>query len=143
VSTEAVVDRAGLEKLLKIQRRTAIRLLHQFGARAVGATLAIERLALIRALESLLPDGAGGKPARTPSQLGRLHQEAEAIRFPDVRSLDRRTVDRLPTAIQLAKGQLTIEVADLRDLCAQLWVLLETCQDDWRGVEKQLAGAAE
>jgi hypothetical protein len=50
-------------------------------------------------------------------------------------------VDQLPAAVQLGLGRLTIEVADLRDLCAQLWVLLETCKDDWEGVEKRLEGS--
>jgi hypothetical protein len=139
--TAPVVDRTTLETLLKIQRRTAIRLLHQLGGQQLGKTLLIPREQLIRELEAYLPRDAEELPARTPSQIRRLHREAESFRFPDVRGVERRTVDELPAAVQLGLGRLTIEVADLRDLCAQLWVLLETCKDDWEGVEKRLEGS--
>jgi hypothetical protein len=140
--TAPVVDRTTLETLLKIQRRTAIRLLHQLGGQQLGKTLLIPREQLIRELEAYLPRDAAELPARTPSQIRRLHREAEHFRFPDVRGSERRTVDKLPAPVQLGLGRLTIEVADLRDLCAQLWVLLETCKDDWEGVEKKLEGSA-
>jgi hypothetical protein len=140
--TAPVVDRTTLETLLKIQRRTAIRLLHQLGGQQLGKTLLIPREQLIRELEAYLPRDAAALPARTPSQIRRLHREAENFRFPDVRASERRTVEELPAAVQLGLGRLTIEVADLRELCAQLWVLLETCKDDWEGVERKLEGSA-
>ena len=140
--TAPVVDRTTLETLLKIQRRTAIRLLHQLGGEQLGKTLLIPREQLIRELEAYLPRDAAAMPAYTASQIRRLHREAESFRFPDVRASERRTVERLPAAVQIELGRLTIEVADLRDLCAQLWVLLETCKDDWEGVEKKLEGSA-
>ena len=137
----SVVDRTTLERLLKIHRRTAIRLLHQFGGYQLGTSLLLAREQLIRELEAYLPQEAGDLPAHAPSQLRRLHREADQLRFPAVRSFERRTVDHLPAAIEITPGHLTIEVADLRDLCAQLWVLLETCKDDWDEVERQLEGA--
>jgi hypothetical protein len=140
--TAPVVDRTTLETLLKIQRRTAIRLLHQLGGQQLGKTLLIPREQLIRELEAYLPRDAAAMPAHTASQIRRLHREAESFRFPDVRGSERRTAEGLPAAVQLGLGRLTIEVADLRDLCAQLWVLLETCKDDWEGVEKKLEGSA-
>ena len=140
--TAPVVDRTTLETLLKIQRRTAIRLLHQLGGEQLGKTLLIPREQLIRELEAFLPRDDAELPARTPSQIRRLHREAEQFRFPGVRGVERRTVERLPAAVQIELGRLTIEVADLRDLCAQLWVLLETCKDDWEGVERKLEGSA-
>ena len=140
--TAPVVDRTTLETLLKIQRRTAIRLLHQLGGQQLGKTLLIPREQLIRELEAYLPRDAAAMPAYTASQIRRLHREAESFRFPDVRASERRTVERLPAAVQIELGRLTIEVADLRDLCAQLWVLLETCKDDWEGVERKLEGSA-
>jgi len=140
--TAPVIDRTTLETLLKIQRRTAIRLLHQLGGQQLGKTLLIPREQLIRELEAYLPRDAAAMPAYTASQIRRLHREAESFRFPDVRASERRTVERLPAAVQIELGRLTIEVADLRDLCAQLWVLLETCKDDWEGVERKLEGSA-
>ena len=46
-----VVDRASLEKLLKVSRRSAIRLLHAFGGYQAGRTFLIRREDLIAALE--------------------------------------------------------------------------------------------
>ena len=46
-----VVDRASLEKLLQISRRSAIRLLHEFGGYQAGRTFLIRREDLIAALE--------------------------------------------------------------------------------------------
>lgn len=140
--TDSVVDRSTLEGLLKIHRRTAIRLLHQFGARQFGKTLLLPRERLIGELEAYLPQNAPELPGlRTPSQIRRLHREAGQFRFADVRSADRRTADRLPPGVQIASGRLTVEATDLRDLCAQLWTLLETCKDDWEGVERRLRSA--
>jgi len=107
--TAPVVDRTTLETLLKIQRRTAIRLLHQLGGQQLGKTLLIPREQLIRELEAYLPRDAAEVPARnlahTPSQIRRLHREAESFRFPDVRGSERRTVDRLPAAVNLGLGR--------------------------------------
>ena len=45
-----VVDRAALQKLLRVERRTAIRLLHRFGGFQAGKTFLIDRVELIAAL---------------------------------------------------------------------------------------------
>ena len=42
-----VLDRAALEKLLRVERRTAIRLLHRFGGFQAGKTFLVDRLQLI------------------------------------------------------------------------------------------------
>jgi hypothetical protein len=72
----------------------------------------------------------------------RQHREAEAFRFPDVRSLERRRAAGLPAAIHIRPGHFAVENAGLADLCAQLWVFLETCQDDRAGVEALLEGTS-
>jgi hypothetical protein len=46
-----VVDRAILEKVLRIERRTAIRLMNRFGGFQTGKTFLIDRLQLIEQLE--------------------------------------------------------------------------------------------
>lgn len=48
-----VVDRAILEKVLRIERRTAIRLMHRFGGFRTGKTFLIDRLQLIEQIEQL------------------------------------------------------------------------------------------
>jgi Mor family transcriptional regulator len=64
--TAAVVDRTTLERLLKIHRRTAIRLLHQLGGQQLGKTLLIPREQLMRELESYLPADASGASGALP-----------------------------------------------------------------------------
>src|SRR5450432_4172219 len=46
-----VVDRAVLERVLRIHRRVAIRLMHRFGGFQSGKTFLIDRLQLIEQLE--------------------------------------------------------------------------------------------
>lgn len=134
--TTPAVDRSVLERLLKVHRRTAIRLLHQFGAELVGNNLLLARPQLIQELEAYL-SADGELPTRVPSQLRRLHREADSIRFEDVRTVERRALYRLPAAVQVLPGKLTVEAADLGQLCQHLWIFLETCKEDWSGVAQQ------
>src|SRR5438067_2487555 len=50
------VDRAILEKVLRIERRTAIRLLNRFGGFQAGKTFLIDRLRLLEQLERIARD---------------------------------------------------------------------------------------
>ena len=134
-----VIDRGTLEQLLKIHRRTAIRLMHQLGGERAGKTFLVDREHLIRELEAFLPSDSLSYPPRLSSQVWRLHAEADQFRFPSVHALERRTVHQLPETIQIMPGKLTLETTNLRDLCAQLWILLETCKDDWGALEQRLA----
>jgi hypothetical protein len=133
-----VVDRAALQLLLKVHRRTAIRLMHQLGGEQAGKTFLVDREHLIRELEAFLPSDALNYPLRMSSQVRRLHAEADQFRFPDIRASQRRTLDQLPGTIQITPGKLVLETASLRDLCSQLWILLETCKDDRDALERRL-----
>lgn len=131
--TSQTVYRGTLEQLFKISRRTAVRLMHEFGGERAGRTFLLSRPKLIAQLESIaVPQ------ERQPSQVRRKHREAAAFTFPDVRTPARRHAGQLPPAIQLRPGSLVIEHAGLEDLYAQLWVFLETCQDDRDGIEALL-----
>lgn len=138
-----VVDRAALEELLKIHRRTAIRLMHQLGGEQAGKTFLVDRERLIRELEAFLPSASSGYPPRVSSQVRRLHADAEQFRFPDVRILEQRTADRLPPTIQVTPGTVIVKASSLRDLYAQLWILLETCKEDWHALEQRLKGSGD
>jgi hypothetical protein len=133
-----VIDRSTLQQLLKIHRRTAIRLMHQLGGEQAGKTFLVDRVHLIRELEAFLPSDAPNYPPRISSQVRRLHAEADQFRFPSVSAVERRTCDHLPGTIQVGPGKLIIETTGLRDLCAQLWILLETCKDDRAALEQRL-----
>jgi hypothetical protein len=135
--TSEVVDRGALEKLFHIERRTAIRLMHRFGGYQLGKTFVLDRQKLIAALGEF---GSAAKGARTPSQIRREHGAAAEFTFPDVRTPERRRAADLPAAIRLEAGFFSVENAGLEDLCAQLWVFLETCKDDRAAVEARLEG---
>jgi hypothetical protein len=131
--TSKIIYRGTLEDIFNIPRRTAIRLMHEFGGELAGATFVLDRQKLIEQLEQR---AAPKEPL--PSQVRRQHREAAAFTFPDVRTLERRRATSLPSAIELRPGYFAVENAGLEDLCAQLWVFLETCKDDRAGVEALL-----
>ncbi len=135
--TSQTVYRGTLEQIFKVHRRTAIRLLHEFGGERAGSTFVIDRERLIARLEEL---AAPKEPQ--PSQVRRQQREAAAFTFPDVRTPQRSQAAELPAAIQIRPGFFAVENAGLADLCAQLWVFLETCKDDRAGIEALLEGTA-
>ncbi len=57
-SPAPVLDRASLEQLFHLSRRSAIRLMNAFGGYQAGRTFLIGRLDLIQALEALQTDEA-------------------------------------------------------------------------------------
>jgi hypothetical protein len=135
--TSPTVYRGTLETIFKLPRRTAIRLMREFGGERAGRTFPLDRRKPIKELERR------AAPAElSPSQVRRQQREAVRFRFPDVRApAPRRALD-LPAAIHIRPGCFAVETAGLADLRAQLWVFLETCQDDRPGVEALLAGSA-
>jgi len=136
--TSKTVYRGTLEQIFKIPRRTAIRLMHEFGGERAGKTFLLDREKLIEQLEQ-----RAAPQAPLPSQIRRQHREAAAFHFADVRIPERRRAIDLPAAIQIRRGHFSIENAGLEDLCAQLWVFLETCKDDAAAVEALLEGRTE
>ncbi len=72
-----VVDRAILERVLRIHRRAAIRLMHRFGGFQAGKTFLIDRLQLIEQLERI---GRGDEVALESSRRSRLVEEIETAR---------------------------------------------------------------
>ena len=132
-----VIDRAVLEKILRIERRTAIRLLHRFGGFQTGKTFLIDRLQLIARLEAIDrgEDAAFERDRRT-----RLADELEKTRrlapgrkvridaAPDVR--DRRMKD-LPAGIHLQPGELRIEFFGAEDLLRHLFELSQAMVNDF------------
>ena len=135
--TSHTVYRGTLEQLFCIPRRTAIRLMHEFGGEQAGRTFLLDRQKLIEQLEEHpVPQQL------SPSQVRRQQGEAAAFTFPAVPTPERRRADALPPEVRLHSGQLTIQAGTLEELCARLWILLETCQDDREGIQAQLREAS-
>jgi hypothetical protein len=135
--TSKTVYRGTLEQIFKIPRRTAIRLMHEFGGEQAGRTFLLDRQKLIEQLEQ-----RAAPEQLQPSHVRRQQREAAVFSFPDVRTPERRRAAELPAAIQIRPGYFAVENAGLEDLCAQLWVFLETCKDDRAAVEALLEGTA-
>ena len=131
-----VVDRAVLEKVLRIKRRTAIRLMNRFGGFQTGKTFLIDRLQLIEQLELL---ARGDDVTFERERRARLSDELEKTRrlapgrkvkidaAADVR--DRRKKD-LPAGIHLQPGELRIEFYGAEDLLRHLFELSQAMVND-------------
>lgn len=133
----SVVDRAILEKVLRIERRTAIRLLHRFGGFQTGKTFLIDRLQLIEQLEQL---DCGDDATIERDRRTRLADELEKTRRlapgrkvkieVPVEVLDRRMKD-LPAGIHLKPGELRIEFFGAEDLLRHLFELSQAMVNDF------------
>lgn len=133
----SVVDRAILEKVLRIERRTAIRLMNRFGGFQTGKTFLIDRVRLIEQLEQL---DRGEAVTIERDRRSRLADELEKTRrlapgrkvrvdvAPDVR--DRRMKD-LPAGIHLKPGELRIEFYGAEDLLRHLFELSQAMVNDF------------
>ena len=133
----SVVDRAILEKLLRNERRTAIRLMNRFGGFQTGKTFLIDRQRLIEQLEQL---DRGDDVTVERDRRGRLSDELEKTRrlapgrtvkidvAADAR--DRRIKD-LPAGIHLQPGELRIEFFGAEDLLRHLFELSQAMVNDF------------
>jgi hypothetical protein len=151
--TTPVVDRAILEKVLRIERRTAIRLMNRFGGFQTGKTFLIDRLQLIGKLEEL---DRGDEVTFERDRRARLADELEKTRrlapgrkvridvAPDVR--DRRMKD-LPAGIHLQPGELRIDFYGAEDLLRHLFELSQGMANDFvrfqSAIEEDVPGAVE
>jgi hypothetical protein len=132
-----VIDRSILEKVLRVQRRTAIRLLHRFGGFQSGKTFLIDRLQLIAKLEDV--DGGDDVTAERDRRT-RLADELEKTRrlapgrkvrintADDVRD---RVMHDLPAGIHLRPGELRIEFFGAEDLLRHLYELSQAMVNDF------------
>jgi hypothetical protein len=126
------IDRASLQQLLRVGYRTAVNLLHRFGASEVGNSLKIDREDLIRCLDAEASGDEYHAEARRRSarqqHLVRMEQEARSqnIRFPAPPPQIGSTTT-LPDTIQLQRRdggyQLTIRATSPLDILRQGYLL--------------------
>jgi hypothetical protein len=138
----AVIDRAILEKVLRIGRRTAIRLMNRFGGFQSGKTFLIDREKLIAKLEEI---ARGEDMAVERDRRARLADELEKTRrlapgrkvrigtAPDVRD---RVMQDLPAGIHLRPGELRIEFFGAEDLLRHLYELSQAMVNDFGRFQK-------
>jgi len=139
-----VVDRAGIEKLLGVSRRDAIRLLHRFGGYQAGRTFLIGREDLIQALETVSNEEAYQFENRRRQRLSedlettRRDLRARAVKL----SVEPASGASLPSGMRLARsGVLEVEFASGEELLGRLYELVRMAGEDLDRFEALLSGS--
>lgn len=147
--TAPTVDRAAMERLLRVSPRQALRILHQLSPHQAGKSLLIARTDLIVQFEAML----GREPVQSERRrLGRVVVELDRLR----RQGAARNVKvaapaggewaNLPDGIRLAPGRLEIAFLSGEDLLGKLLSLAQAVADDpeqFRAAAGDLSGNAE
>jgi Mor family transcriptional regulator len=135
--TTPVIDRATLERLLRIHRRTAIRLMQRFGGYQAGKTFLISRPTLIRQLERVAVSDAylieTGRRERLSAELDRTRRLslARAVRIDTAGDRREQLLKELPLGIHLKPGELRIEFSGAEDLLRRLYELSQAIVYDF------------
>jgi hypothetical protein len=143
-----VIDRAVLEKVLRIGRRTAIRLMHRFGGFQAGRTFLVDRLGLLEQLDRI---HRGEDAVAETERRARLAAELDKIRRltpgrsvridPAAGARDRLLAD-LPAGIRLQPGELRIGFSGAADLLRQLFELSQAITNDYARFQAAVGEAA-
>ncbi len=143
-SSALVVDRAGLERLVAVSARTAVRLMARFGGSQSGRNYLIGRLDLIGALEQLQADEAFAYEARRRQRLVddletvRRELRAKAVKLPV--TPEPAVESSLPRGIRVARpGVLEVEFASAEDLLGRLWELVQLAGRDLEDLQQVLS----
>ncbi|MEO8657470.1 MAG: hypothetical protein ABI693_03330 [Bryobacteraceae bacterium] len=132
-----VVDRSGLETLLSVGRRDAIRLMHRLGGYQSGGAFVIGKEDLRRALGAIAEGDTWQWEVR--------RREKVAERLSEMRQdwAGRQVVipvaqEGLPDTIRLAPQRLEVTFKDALDLLGQLVRLTQAMSSDYEGFERLL-----
>ena len=124
-----VVDRAGLEILLHVSRRAAIRLMHRFGGYQAGRTFLIARDDLAQQLEAV----QDGDPYQWESR--RRERLDGALRKKIVIQITQTVSDRkllnLPSGVSLERRRLEIRFESTEELLRQLFEFSQAISADY------------
>jgi len=135
--TTPVIDRATLERLLRIHRRAAIRLMHRFGGYQAGKMFLISRTALIRQLRRVAVSNAylieTARRERLGAELDRTRRLSLArnVRINAAPDKGERRLKDLPPGIHLKPGELHIEFSNAEDLLRLLYELSQAMVSDF------------
>ena len=132
------LDRPAIERLFRVSRRQAIRLLGAADGYQVGKTFLVERESLTAYLERIETSGVSGqaraRKERVISALNEIANHAAAQRVQirtDLRALRRDAAD-LPGGIELVgPGKLQISYTGAEDLLARIVDLASAATNDF------------
>ena len=132
-----VVDRTGLQGLLGVGRRDAVRLMHRLGGYRCGGALLIGKEDLLRALEAISNGDTWQweirRREKVAERLSEIRQEwaGRQIVIP-------RAHEGLPDTIRLAPHRLEVRFDDALDLLGQLLRLTQAMSSDYANFERLL-----
>jgi hypothetical protein len=124
-----VVDRAGLETLLRVSRRAAIRLMHRFGGYQAGRTFLIAREDLLRQLEAIRDGNPYQWESRRRERLDHALQKRIVIQTTPV--VRERKLLNLPAGVELERRRLEIRFESTEELLRQLFEFSQAINDDY------------
>ena len=132
-----VVDRATFEKLLHIQRRQAIRLMHRFGGYQAGRTFLVGRLELIQQLKAIQQGETHHVEMQRRQRLETSLRPRKTIPVaPDVWE---HKLTELPRGIRLKPGILEIEFENANQLLERLFELAQSIHNDYEQFETMIS----
>jgi hypothetical protein len=124
-----VVDRAGLETLLQVSRRAAIRLMHRFGGYQAGRTFLIAREDLARQLEAIRDGDNYQWESRRRERLDRALQKRIVIQVTS--EVKNRTLLNLPSGVELERRKLEIRFESTEELLRRLFEFSQAISSDY------------
>jgi hypothetical protein len=143
------LDRAAVEKLFRVSRRQAIRLLGAAGGYQAGKTFLVERHVLLDFLDGCEKSGAAptarARQQRVAAALHEVanHAAAQRVQVPAPPDVFRRRPADLPAGIELvAPGKLQISYRGAEDLLACLVELAAAATNDFPAFRELYEGPA-
>jgi len=124
-----VVDRAGLEILLHVSRRAAIRLMHRFGGYQAGRTFLIAREDLLRQLEAIRDGDTYQWESRRRERLDQALQKRIVIQVTS--KVGDRKLANLPSGVRLERRRLEIRFGSMEELLRQLFEFSQVISNDY------------
>jgi hypothetical protein len=131
------VDRATLENLFQLQRRSAINLMHEFGGYQIGRTFLISKRQLVERLRELQAGDRVQYELRRKERLtDKINEARKLIRRNRLQvSIEPRqegvVFASLPSSVQLQPGELSIVYRDLEELLTNLALLGRAMENDF------------
>jgi hypothetical protein len=143
-----VVDRAILERVLRIHRRVAIRLMHRFGGFQSGKAFLIDRLQLVEQLERISRgEEVSFERDRRTRLVGQLTEarpmaSGRHVRIHTSADVRDRVLKDLPAGIHLEPGELRIEFEGVEELLQRLYALGQVMANDYEGFMESVERSA-
>lgn len=144
LSPSPVFDRAGLETLLRVSRRSAIRLLNEWGGYQLGKTFLIDRDDLLAALRAVKLGETYLRESRRRERLDanldntRSYLRSRLIKLP-VPAQQGYSAAAMPPGIEvIALGVLAVQFSTAEDLLGRLYELVQIAAEDLGRLEMLL-----